>query len=139
MVNREKGEVSATLAGTTYTLVKKFKACVAVESLLSTPERRFRWVQVENELQTDDPSAECIAAAVLMLLLTHQPETTLDDVYDLFDRAGGAAIGAAIRDAFRASAPDPRDVKVLDSKRPPKAQPKRGTGESSSSPDAVPA
>jgi hypothetical protein len=132
VVNREKGEVSVEINGRTYTLVKKFKACVATETLIR-PGSRVPWGQIEKDLESDTPSAESVAAAVLMLMLTHQPDTTAEDVFDLFDQAGGDVIGQAIRDAFLASAPDPRDAKAL-GPRPRKARVINGTGANTSSP-----
>ena len=135
MANREKGEVSVVIAGTSYTLVKRFKACVEAEAMLRSLGRPTTWGEIEKGL--DSNSAESISVIIWALLHTYHPDMTLDDVYAMLDEVGADVVGQAIGSAFMAAIPDQRDVKALAQSRPRKAQPIRGTGENTNSQPAA--
>lgn len=134
MANKDKGEVSLVVGGTSYTLVLTLGGMMEAETAASTPAKEVFWDEIVARMQRG--SARDSLFYVYALFRKHHPTLTLEDVSTVVDDAGGfEGTLAAVEAGQVASSPDPADLKELgpSTKRPQKAQGARGTGASSTS------
>lgn len=128
MANREKGEVSLVVGGTSYTLVLNMAAMIAAEEAASTPSKEVTWDQIVTKYSSG--SAKYVRIFLWAMLHKFHPDMTLEQVGELVDEAGGVVeFARALEAGQRALTPDPEDVKALgvEAKRPRKAR-NDGTG-----------
>ena len=139
MANRERGEVSRTIGGTSYTFVLDMAAMIAAETEASRQAGKdVTWDQFWSQVVRG--SARAAVVFVWAMLLRHHPDLSVEAVVQLIDEAGGVVgLQAVFEQGATSASPDPEDVKELGvSKkakgRPRKAQTAGGTGAASSAP-----
>lgn len=139
MANKDKGEVSVTIDGTSYTLVLNTAAMIAAEEKASTLLRELTWDELMEKVHKG--SAKYVRLFLWAMFQKHHPEVTVERAGELIDAVGGiAAMSAAIQAGQTAATPHVNDVKTLGldkPDRPRKAQGGRGTGEGFTKPHAV--
>lgn len=119
MANRERGEITIDVNGTSYTLVFNTSAMLAAEELASTPQKEVTWDQILARISAG--SVRMLLILLWAMLRKYHPDTTLEDVQRLIDDAGGLTpMKAIIERAHESATADPKDVQAL--KRPPAAQ-----------------
>jgi hypothetical protein len=138
MANRQKGEVSIDVDGTTYTLALTVDAMVALEEMFSTPAKSVTFQDVITE--SDKGSIKHLRGLLWSLLQLHHPELGIKDISPLVQRAGGLGVFAAkFMELAKSAFADPADLEALGVKagtNPPQAQAGkkiRGIGERSTS------
>jgi hypothetical protein len=128
MANGQRGEVSLTVSGRTYTLVLNTNAMAAIETHLSTPAKDVTWDEFWPRVLRGSVRAICVL--LWGMSRKHHPELTVDDVGELVDAVGGLPGLVSVVSAANTSAtPDPEDLKATgvetpkgDSKRPQRAR-----------------
>jgi hypothetical protein len=135
MANREKGESTYTVKGTTYQMCLDSDAMVEMESAASTPTQRVFFPQVMSWAQQGSWTHQRIL--VWASLRKHHPEITLKQAGDLMLDSATEEMSHALRDLAIAATPDPKDIEALGvpPANPPAAQGtrerarrRRGTG-----------
>lgn len=142
MANELKGEAFLAVGDKRYRLVASIDAILAIESMFSTPEKRFTWQDAMAALQKE--SVEHLRAVFWSFFQTYHPEVELADIGRLIHESGGLDNAAAVMQrVLNAGDPDPKDVADLGLRNPHKAQAgktnprSRGTGERSTSTPAA--
>jgi len=128
MANRQKGEVSFSVNGTSYTVALTMDGQQRSEEAASTPDKEVFWDDIVRKSTAG--SAKYSRLFLWALFARHHQALTLDEVGRLLDEAGGlAAVAALMQAAAKASRPEPRDVAELGGvTRPRTARVAPGTG-----------
>ena len=130
MANRERGEVSFQVDGTSYTLVMSINGILEVEDAASAiAGQPMLFDQVGRKVA--EGNVRYLRVLFWGLLRKYHRDLTLDEVGDLIDAAGGLiGIQRLITTALDASAPDEADKKALgaDKDRPRRARAVTGSG-----------
>src|SRR5688572_27324140 len=125
MANRDKGEVSLEVGGTSYTLVLSFNGMIEAEDA-SEPMfgRRLKWDEIGQGVNQGELRE--LRLLLFALLRKHHPGMGVADVGDLIDTVGGIdQLRQTLEAATRAADPDPDDLKALGDRkngRPRKAR-----------------
>lgn len=134
MANRERGEIRFAVGGKTYTLVLNTHTMATLEEHFSTIDNEVPWDVIWTRVLRG--SVRTVRALLWAMLQQHHPNVTLEGAAKLIDEAGGfEGLTHILKEATKASTPDPQDVKDLDvPKRPqPGQKARRGTGGGSTS------
>lgn len=127
MANRERGEVSLTVAGQVYTMVLDIAAICELEDLFSTKEREATFQDILQRVNRN--SVRHIRGMVWAALRRHHRALTLEQAGQLIEDAGGlVAFGEKLAEIAKSTRPDPEDLS--EGNRPQKAQRRKvnGTG-----------
>lgn len=143
MANREKGEVSFEVDGTTYTLAMTMDAMASLEEHFSTPAREMSFEEISAKANAGH--VKYVRAFIWAVLQTHHPELRIQDVSPLVQKAGGmAAFAMTLGKLMLSAQPDAKDLEELGIKKPKKNPPQaqggrrtRGTGGASTSAPAA--
>lgn len=122
MANREKGEVSFSSQGQTYTLRLSINALCELEDLMSTGDKRITVQDVTQRVNRGDMTA--IRALLWAALREHHPALTLKDVGNVLEAAGIAKVQEAFEALSASMQPDTADLQTVNGGkpvRPPKA------------------
>lgn len=130
MANRERGEVSIDIDGTSYTLCLDINAMCRVEEMFSTAGREVTFQEVLERVQAG--SFRHIRAVLWACFLKHQPTLTVEQLSELSVKSGGLTpfVDRLLSSLGLQVTPDPKDLKTLGvNGRPRKAQTRtRGAG-----------
>jgi len=131
MANREKGEVSVEIAGTSYTLCLDLNAMCALEEMFSKPGADVTFQDVLAQVNLG--KQRYIRAVFWAAFQKFHPEVTLKGVSDLVQASGGVLgftgeLMSKMGVAVASTSPDPADVKAVSNGRPPRAQAQRRAG-----------
>lgn len=133
MANRERGEVSVEIDGTSYTLCIDLNAMCRLEEMFSTPDREVTFQDVLKKVNAGN--LRYMRAIFWSAFLKYHPTLKLEDVSGLIQGAGGIGgfsqkmlgqLGLAVE----ATQPNPSDVAVLSrgAKSPRSAQARKPAG-----------
>jgi len=129
MANREKGEVSLTLSGTTYTCKLGTQALIEAQEALSTPARLVTLEEMQAGMLAG--RVKFIQVMLWASLQKYHPGLTLEDVNDLLDGADEQEVRVLMGALGLTMRPAPEDATELRegvATDPPRAQAKRGAG-----------
>jgi len=133
MANREKGEVSFQINGTSYTLCLDIDAMCRIEEQFSTPERDVTFQDVLERVNAG--SMRHIRAVLHSMFFKHHPTFTEADLSEAIASWGGLQpfVSKALEAVGLGAVPDPKDLKKAGvNGNPPRAQRKHdgagGTG-----------
>lgn len=130
MANRELGEVSVDIAGTSYTLCLDLNAMCEIEDMFSTPQRQVTFQEVLERVQHN--SMRHIRGVLWATFRKHHPNLTLMDVAELAQRSGGIlAFAAHLATLAQNAVPMTSDVEALgiaSNGNPHKAQTRSAAG-----------
>lgn len=116
MANRERGEVSVDIDGTSYTLCLDLNAMCTLEEYFSTPDREVTFQDVLKKV--NGGNLRYMRAIFWAAFLKYQPDLKLEDVAALVQASGGIGgfsqkmlgqLGVAVQ----ATAPAPADLRAL--------------------------
>jgi hypothetical protein len=125
MANRQKGEISIDVGGTSYTMALTVDAMCQLEDLFSTPQKAMTFQQV-IEL-ADGGSIKHLRGLLWAALQLHHPELEIKDISPLVQSAGGIKVFVAtFMRLAKESFADPQDVEALGIK--PDANPPQAPG-----------
>jgi hypothetical protein len=125
MANRQKGEVSMEIAGTSYTLALTIDAMCQLEDLFSTPAKAALFQEVVA--LADRGSMRHLRGLIWVCLQKYHPDLALTDVSDLVHQAGGLGVfGQKLMELTKEAFADPKDMEELGIK--PSANPPRAPG-----------
>ena len=124
MANRERGEVSLEIDGTTYTMVLDLEALCHLEDHFSTPAKDAVFPELLERASRG--SARHIRGIVWAALQRHHKGMTLEETSDLIQASGGlAGFGEKLNALAGSTQPDAEDASELSGgkkTRPRKAQ-----------------
>jgi hypothetical protein len=116
MANRERGEVSLSVGGETYTLVLNTNAMAAIEEAADATWDEF-WPGVMKG------RVRSIRLLLWGMAQKYHPKLTVSNVGDLIDGAGGLpGLVSIMTSAHEASSPEASDERELTPANPQKAQ-----------------
>jgi hypothetical protein len=108
MANPERGEITATIDGKTYTFVLNTAAIVRAERRYSTPAHHMTLVGI---LQLcDNGSVDHMAGLLWSAAQKYQPGMSEDEIYTLIDHLGLDRLRDTLQEAAASTNPDPRDL-----------------------------
>lgn len=116
MANRERGEVSVDIDGTSYTLCLDLNAMCQLEEMFSKPGQDVTFQDVLRKVKGQ--SLRHTRAVFWAALQKHHKEITLDAVADFIIRAGGISAFSdqllmQLGMAVQATTPDAEDVTAM--------------------------
>jgi len=124
MANRERGEVSLEIDGTTYTMVLDLEALCTLEDHFSTPSKDAVFPELLERASRG--SARHIRGIVWAALQRHHKGMTLEQTSDLIQSSGGlAGFSEKLNSLAGSTQPDPEDANEIGAgkkARPRKAQ-----------------
>jgi hypothetical protein len=138
MANQERGELEVVINGTTYTLVLRTAALIALQKHFSTPDKVADMEEILRCMEAR--SFEHLVAGFWASLQKYHAGVTYEEAVNLLDDCNDwERISELFSALIAANRPDVKDVKELQSERPLKARTRRvnGTGESITSPPAA--
>ena len=107
MANREKGEVSFEVDGTSYTLSIDLNAMVALEEYFSTPDKDVTFQDVVQQMNRG--RMKYLRAFLWQALRKHHPDMTLEQAGALVN----AADSSMLKSLGDSTIPDPQYVSAL--------------------------
>lgn len=116
MANRERGEVSVDIDGTSYTLCLDLNAMCRLEEMFSTPDHEVTFQDIVKKV--NDGKLRYMRAIFWSAFLKYHPDLRLEEVAALIQGAGGIGgfsdkmlgqLGLAVE----ATQPHPADTKAL--------------------------
>jgi hypothetical protein len=108
MANHERGEVSFTYEGTTYTLVLNVNGLCMLEELFSTPTRTVSFLEILKHCEAG--SMRHLRGLLWASLQKYHPRLTLAEVGDLVGAIGVETLREILENATASVRPDARDL-----------------------------
>lgn len=122
MANPHRGEVELKAGGNTYTFRLTTNVLCEMEDHF---DKTFNEVMADL---SDKPSMKGLREVVRFALSENEPAPDAKQAGEIIDMAGSLAVSEALKKAIKVAFPDPESG---ESKNPPTASPKNGTGKNS--------